>query len=78
MNFSTVPPWRSSTVRISRKNRVITSRIDSGSSRSASGVESATSQKTTVTVFRAPCGAGPSAGSGLAQDMQNRARAGLL
>jgi hypothetical protein len=56
----------------------MTSRIDSGSSRSASGVEPATSQKTTVTVFLAPWGPGPSTGSGPAQDMQNRARAGLL
>ena len=38
MNFSTVPPWRSSTVDISPKKLDMTRRSDSGSSRSPNGV----------------------------------------
>ena len=52
MNFSTVPPWRSSAARISTKYRDMTRRSDSGSRRSPMAVEPVTSQKTTVTVLR--------------------------
>src|SRR3990172_2373265 len=55
----------------------MSSRADSGSRRSARGVEPTTSQKTTVTVFRAPGGAGSSRASAEAHDMQKRARGGL-
>ena len=58
MYFSTVPPWRSITVRISLKYRWMTSRRDSGSSSSPSAVEPVTSQNRTVTVLRA-VGGGP-------------------
>ena len=51
-NFSTVPPARSTGVRMASNQRVITARRASGSSRSPSSVEPATSQKSTVTVFR--------------------------
>ena len=53
MNFSTVPPWRSMTPRISAKYRVITSWRASGSRRSPSAVKPLTSANTTVTVLRA-------------------------
>ena len=52
MYFSTVPPWRSSTVRISSKKRDMRLRSDSGSSCSPSDVDPVTSQNRTVTVFR--------------------------
>jgi NhaP-type Na+/H+ or K+/H+ antiporter len=53
MNFSTVPPWRSSASRASEKYSSITRRSASGSSRSPNSVEPETSANTTVTVFRA-------------------------
>jgi hypothetical protein len=53
MYFSTVPPWRSSTDRISEKNCVMNERTRSVSSSSAIGVDPTTSQNTTVTVLRA-------------------------
>ena len=77
MYFSTVPPCRSITARISSKKRVMTRRTDSGSSRSPRGVEPTTSQNRTVTVLRASPATGAGVGSGAAQDMQNRARAGF-
>jgi len=52
MNFSTVPPWCSTTRRISSKYRLIVRRSVSGSSRSPRDVEPLTSQKSTVTVLR--------------------------
>jgi hypothetical protein len=52
MNFSTVPPCDASTAAMRSKYRVITERSASGSSRSPSAVESATSQNRTVTVLR--------------------------
>jgi hypothetical protein len=52
MNFSTVPPWASSTVFMRSKYRDMTPRSDSGSSRSPRPVEPLTSQKTIVTVLR--------------------------
>ena len=58
MYFSTVPPCRSSTLRISSKNLVITRRTVSGSSSSPIGVEPTTSQKTIETVFLAMPSAG--------------------
>ena len=64
MNFSTVPPCRSTISRISSKYRPIVRRIASGSSRSPSAVDPVTSQKTTVTVLRTsrrPAGAASSA-----------------
>ena len=76
MYFSTVPPCRSSTLRISSKNLVITRRTVSGSSSSPIGVEPTTSQKTIETVFLAMPSAG-AAVSGLAHDIQNRAGSGL-
>ena len=76
MYFSTVPPWRSSTTRISSKNRVIIRRTASGSRSSPIGVEPTTSQKTMVTVFLAGPKACASA-SGAAHDMQNLAVEGL-
>ena len=77
MNFSTVPPWRSSTVRISSKYRPITRRIDSGSSCSPSEVEPVTSANRTVTVLRtSPPGAAGSP-SGAEQKGQNTKSAGL-
>src|SRR5436190_13221729 len=51
-DFSTVRPWRSTTVRARSKYRDITSRRDSGSSSSPSEVELVTSEKSTVTVLR--------------------------
>jgi hypothetical protein len=77
MYFSTVPPWCSTTERISVKNLVISCRMDSGSRRSPRFVDPSTSQKTTVTVFRASS-ASSTEGKGDPQDMQNSARAGLL
>jgi hypothetical protein len=52
MNFSTVPPWRSSAARASAKYRDITSRRDSGSSCSPREVDPMPSANTTVTVLR--------------------------
>ena len=52
MNFSTVPPWRSSTPFISSKKRDMTRRSDSGSRRSPRAVDPVTSAKSTVTVWR--------------------------
>ncbi len=61
------------------KNVVITRLTDSGSSRSPSGVEPTTSQKTTVRVLRvSPDDAATSWGSGSAHAMQKRARAGFI
>ena len=65
--------------RIAPKNAVITRRTDSGSSRSPSGVEPTTSQKTTVRVLRAsPDEGARGCGNGSAHAMQNRARAGFI
>ena len=76
MNFSTVPPWRSSALFISSKYRDITRRSDSGSSFSPSAVEPVTSQNTTVTVLRTSR-AGAGAASGAAQAGQNWKSSGL-
>jgi hypothetical protein len=73
-NFSTVPPWIVSTSRIAANQRFITLRTDSGSRRSPSPVESATSQKTTVTVLRA---AVSECASGEPQTAQKLADGGL-
>src|SRR6185312_8457085 len=62
MNFSTRPPWRSSTRCISPPYRVITCWNDSGSSRSPRPVDPTTSEKTIVTVLRTRA---PPAGSRL-------------
>ena len=76
MNFSTVPPWRSSAARISSKYRDMTRRSDSGSSRSPIAVEPVTSQKTTVTVLRVSCCTARDV-SGAAQAGQNAKSSGL-
>ena len=52
MNFSTVPPCRSTIAFAVSKYRAITRRRLSGSIRSPSAVEPVTSQKRTVTVLR--------------------------
>jgi hypothetical protein len=77
MNFSTVPPWCSTTARISSKYRAMTARTDSASRRSPRAVEPATSEKTTVIVFRTSRAAGAGAASGAAQARQNRASPGF-
>ena len=74
MNFSTVPPCRSSVACIASKYRHITRRSDSGSSRSPSAVEPTTSVKTTVTTFRVSASLGW-ASSRSPQASQNRASA---
>ena len=51
MNFSIVPPWRSTGVCIAPYHRLRSARSDSGSRRSPSSVKPARSQKSTVTVF---------------------------
>ena len=76
MNFSTVPPWRSSAARISSKYRDMTRRSDSGSSRSPIAVEPVTSQKTTVTVLRVSCCAAGGA-NGAAHEGQKAKSSGL-
>src|SRR6185437_8903374 len=53
MNFSTVPPWRSTGARIASCQRPRTSRSDSASSASPSVVDPTRSQKRIVTVLRA-------------------------
>src|SRR5690348_8535224 len=53
MNFSTVPPWRSTGARIASCHRPRTSRSDSASSASPSVVDPTRSQKRIVTVLRA-------------------------
>ncbi len=52
MYFSTVPPCRSITSRMLAKYRPMTSRNDSGSSRSPRAVEPVTSVNRMVTVLR--------------------------
>src|SRR5450631_3929118 len=74
-NFSTVPPWRSSTPSITSKYRDITRRMDSGSRRSPSSVEPTMSEKRRVTVFRASRPLTPV--SAVPQVRQNFARSGF-
>jgi hypothetical protein len=76
MNFSTVPPWRSTIEAISSKNRAMTRRSDSASRRSPSPVEPVTSAKSTVTVFLTSR-TGSSTSSGRPHAWQNRARSAL-
>ena len=71
MNFSTVPPCDSTIARIRSKYRARSDRSASGSTDSPSAVEPATSQKTTVTVFR--CSRGESAASVAPHESQNLA-----
>ena len=71
MNFSTVPPCRSTIARIRSKYRAITLRTASGSRDSPNAVEPTTSQNTTVTVLR--CSFTDAATSGAAHALQNRA-----
>jgi hypothetical protein len=52
MNFSTVPPWRSTISRMRAKYRASSARRASGSVDSPSAVEPTTSQNSTVTTFR--------------------------
>ncbi len=68
MNFSTVPPCRSSTLRATSKYLDITLRSDSESRRSPRDVESVTSENSTVTVLRISL---PSATSEAPQNPQN-------
>ena len=75
MNFSTVPPCRSSTSRAVSKNRDITQRTDSGSSRSPSAVEPVTSANTSVTILRASCAT--ALGSSAPQKPHRRKRSGF-
>ena len=77
MNFSTVPPWRSSTARISSKYRVMTRRSDSGSSFSPRDVDPVTSVNTTVTVLRTSRASAEGAESSAPHAKQNRAMSGL-
>ena len=71
MNFSTVPPWRSSTLRATPKYRSITRRRDSESSRSPSAVDPVTSQKRIVTTLRSSRTSATA--SGAPQESQKRA-----
>ena len=75
MNFSSVPPWRSIATLATSKYEAIRPRIASGSRRSPSDVEPATSQKSTVTTFR--CSRFGAASSGAAHALQKRAPSGF-
>src|SRR5213593_792147 len=75
MNFSTVPPWRSTTAFIASKYPVITRRRASGSMRSPRAVDPATSQNRMVTVLRTSRGAASAKDD--PQARQNRALAGF-
>ena len=76
MNFSTMPPWRSSSARMVSKYRVITSRSDSESSCSPMLVDPLRSEKTIVTILRTSC-AGAAASSAEPQAKQNFATSGF-
>ena len=71
MNFSTVPPWRSTIAFIRSKYRASNARSRSGSIVSPSAVEPARSQKSTVTVLRFSCDRAEDAASGKPQASQN-------
>jgi hypothetical protein len=77
MNFSTVPPCRSSSARTWAWYGESTPRTSSGSSRSACAVNPTRSTKITVTVFRSSRSAPSSVWSGLAHALQNRAPSGF-
>jgi hypothetical protein len=77
MNFSTVPPWRSSTARTASKQAPMSRRNVSGSSLSPSAVEPVTSVNRTVTVLRIPR-PDPAASSAAPQRPQNRKSSGTL
>ena len=72
MNFSTVPPWRSTITFAVSKYRAITRRRLSGSIRSPSAVEPVTSQKRTVTTLRVSRTT-PGSGRAAPQESQKRA-----
>jgi hypothetical protein len=76
-NFCTRAPWRSNSARMWSNQLPITSASDSGSRRSPSPPDSATSVKTTVTVLRAGRTARSGDGRGVPQARQKLARAGL-
>src|SRR5947207_13776779 len=72
MNFSTVPPWRSSSTRRREWYGPRTARTSSGSSCSAFAVNPTRSQKSTVTTLRSSClDDGATTSSGFLQKPQN-------
>ena len=73
-NFCTWPPWRSNSARMWSNQAAITTASDSGSRRSPSRVDPATSVETTVTVLRA--GRAEVDGSGVPQARQKLALVG--
>ena len=75
-NFSTVPPWASTTPLMAAKYRAITERIASASRRSPSAVDPVTSQKMTVTVLRVSV-AGDVTARFAPHSRQNLARSGF-
>jgi hypothetical protein len=72
MNFSTLPPWRSTIALAVSKYRDITWRRLSGSMRSPRAVEPVTSEKRTVTTLRTSR-AGAASASGAPHESQKRA-----
>jgi len=72
MNFSTVPPWCSSSARTRVWYRDSTLRTSSGSRRSAWAVKPTRSMKTIVTVFRSSPPVGSAPASAAPQALQNR------
>jgi hypothetical protein len=76
MNFSTTPPWRSSSAFIESKYRVITSRSDSESSFSPIAVDPLRSENTIETTFRTSW-TGAALTSGDPHAKQNFATSGL-
>ncbi len=76
MNFSTVPPYRSSSCRRVVWYGRIRARTSSGSARSEAAVKPTRSQKSADTIFRSSLGAA-AATSGVPQPLQNLAASGF-